>query len=64
MNKTLYLIVLFFFLIGLQVFVLNNILLFGFINPYLYIAFVFFFPLKENRYNCLENLKTSLHFDG
>lgn len=53
MNKTLYLIVLFFFLFGLQVFVLNNILLFGFINPYLYIAFVFFFPLKENRFNLL-----------
>lgn len=53
MNRTLYFIFLFFFLLGLQVFVLNNILLFGFINPYLYIAFLFFFPLKENRINLL-----------
>lgn len=53
MNRTLYFIFLFFFLLGLQVIVLNNILLFGFINPYLYIAFIFFFPLKENRINLL-----------
>lgn len=53
MNRTLYFIFLFFFLLGLQVLVLNNILLFGFINPYLYIAFIFFFPLKENRINLL-----------
>lgn len=40
---------LFFFLLFLQVFVLNNILFFGYINPYLYVAFVFLYPLKENR---------------
>ncbi len=44
---------LFFFLLGLQVFVLNNILLFGYINPYLYIAFIFFYPLRKNRFNLL-----------
>ena len=43
-------IFLFFFLLLLQVLILNNINLFGFINPYLYIAFVFAFPLKENRF--------------
>lgn len=43
-------IILFFFLLFLQVLILNNINLFGFINPYLYIAFVFAFPLKENRF--------------
>ncbi len=50
MNKTLYFGLLFFFLLFLQVFVLNNILFFGYINPYLYIAFVFYYPLKENRF--------------
>ena len=49
MSKTLNLPILFFGLVLLQVFVLNNILFLGFINPYLYIAFVFLYPLKENR---------------
>jgi rod shape-determining protein MreD len=40
---------LFFFLLFLQVFVLNNIHFLGYVNPYLYSAFVFFYPLKENR---------------
>lgn len=43
----------FFSLIGLlflQVFVLNNIHFLGYINPYVYIAFVFFFPLNKNRF--------------
>ena len=40
---------LFLFLLFLQVFVLNNILFFGYINPYLYITFVFLYPLKSNR---------------
>lgn len=40
---------LFFSLLFLQVFVLNNILFLGFINPYLYVAFVFLYPLKEQR---------------
>jgi rod shape-determining protein MreD len=33
----------------LQVFVLNNILFLGHINPYLYIIFVFLYPLKKSR---------------
>lgn len=49
MNKTLDLPILFFALLLLQVFVLNNILFLGFINPYLYIIFIFLYPLKENR---------------
>ena len=49
MSKPLNNIILFFLLLFLQVFVLNNILLFNYINPYLYIAFVFLYPLKENR---------------
>lgn len=53
MNKTLYFTFLFFFFLFLQVFVLNNILLFGFINPYLYISFIFLYPLRKNRFNLL-----------
>ncbi|MFK8059633.1 MAG: rod shape-determining protein MreD [Polaribacter sp.] len=49
MNKPLNTPVLFISLLLLQVFVLNNILFLGFINPYLYIVFVFLYPLKENR---------------
>lgn len=49
MNKPFNNIILFFSLLLLQVLVLNNILFFGFINPYVYIAFVFLYPLKENR---------------
>lgn len=49
MSKPLYLFFLFFSLLFLQVLVLNNILFLGFINPYLYIAFVFLYPLKENK---------------
>lgn len=49
MNKKFNLFFLFFALLFLQVFILNNILFLGFINPYLYIAFVFLYPLKEKR---------------
>lgn len=49
MNKNLNLILLFIFLLFLQVLILNNILLFGYVNPYLYIAFVFLYPFKKNR---------------
>ncbi|SEB67387.1 rod shape-determining protein MreD [Tenacibaculum sp. MAR_2009_124] len=49
MNKTIQLILLFLFFILLQVLVLNNILLFGYINPYLYISFIFIFPLSQKR---------------
>lgn len=50
MNSSFKNVTLFFFLLFLQVFVLNNILFMGFINPYVYIAFVFLYPLKENRF--------------
>lgn len=49
MNKTRSLIFLFFALLFLQVLFLNNILFLGYINPYLYIAFVFAFPIKKNK---------------
>ncbi|MEX6627097.1 rod shape-determining protein MreD [Tenacibaculum salmonis] len=49
MNKTIYIIFLFVFLLLLQVLVLNNILFLGYINPYLYIVFVFLYPLNKNR---------------
>lgn len=49
MNKPTNLLFLFFVLLFLQVFVLNKILFFGYINPYLYIAFIFVYPLKEKR---------------
>jgi rod shape-determining protein MreD len=42
-------VALFIFLLFLQVFVLNNILFLDSINPYLYIVFVFLYPLKTNR---------------
>lgn len=54
MNKSIYIGFLFFSLLFLQVFVLNNILLFGYINPYLYVAFVFFYPLKKERFTFLS----------
>ena len=50
MNKTPKLGLLFFFLLFLQVFVLNNINFLATVNPYLYVAFVFFYPLKEKRF--------------
>ncbi|MFV0248090.1 MAG: hypothetical protein ACK5H1_03900 [Tenacibaculum sp.] len=49
MNKTVYLIILFFFFVLLQVLILDNIILLGYINPYLYIAYVFIFPLNQKR---------------
>ena len=49
MNRTIHIIFLFVFLLLLQVLVLNNILFLGYINPYLYIVFVFLYPLKTNR---------------
>jgi rod shape-determining protein MreD len=50
MNKIIYITFLFLFLLFLQVFVLNNILFLGHINPYLYMVFVIFYPLKKERY--------------
>ncbi|WP_299060085.1 rod shape-determining protein MreD [uncultured Polaribacter sp.] len=53
MNKRINQILLFFFLFLLQVLLLNNINFLGNINPYLYIAFIFLFPLNENRFTFL-----------
>lgn len=53
MNKTLYLGLLFVFLVFLQVFVLNNVLFLGYVNPYLYIIFIFLYPLKKKRFTFL-----------
>jgi len=50
MNRTIYYTFIGLVLVLLQVLVLNNILFFGHINPYLYIAFVFIFPIKEDRF--------------
>ena len=50
MNKGLYIPFLFISLLLLQVFVLNNIWFLGDTNPYLYVAFVIFYPLKKKRY--------------
>jgi rod shape-determining protein MreD len=49
MNKPFNMVTLFIFLLLLQIFVLNNILFLDSINPYLYIIFVFLYPLKTNR---------------
>ena len=53
MNKSINQILFFLFLLFLQVLVLNNINFLGYINPYIYIAFVFSYPLKENRFSFL-----------
>ncbi len=54
MNKTVYIIFLFVFFLLLQVTILNNILFLGYINPYLYISFVFLYPLNTNRFPFLS----------
>ncbi len=53
MNQNLKLLGLFVLLVLLQVLVLNNILLFGHINPYVYITFIFIFPFSKNRFPIL-----------
>ena len=53
MNKTIYFFFLFVFLVFLQAFVLNNVLFLGYVNPYLYIIFIFLYPLKEKRFTFL-----------
>ncbi len=50
MNKNINISLLFFSLLFLQVFVLNNILFMGYINPFIYVAFVILHPLKEQRF--------------
>jgi len=53
MNKPLSNIFLFVSLLLLQVFILNNINFIKNINPYLYIGFVFLYPLQQNRFSIL-----------
>ena len=53
MNKSIHQSLFFLFLLLLQVIVLNNINFLGYINPYLYIVFVFLYPLKENKFPLL-----------
>lgn len=52
-RKSFYLVVTFISLILLQALVLNNVLLFEKINPYIYIAFIFIYPYKTNRFPIL-----------
>lgn len=39
----------FFILVIMQVLIFNNINLFGFTNPYIYIVFVFYYPLQKEK---------------
>jgi len=41
--------ILFIALVLLQVLILNNINVFGYLNPYIYIVFVFFYPLRKEK---------------
>ncbi|GAB7256205.1 rod shape-determining protein MreD [uncultured Polaribacter sp.] len=50
MNKTIFFGLLFVFMILIQVFILNNILFLGYVNPYMYIMFIFLYPLNKNRF--------------
>lgn len=54
MNSSFKLVGLFVFFFALQVLLLNKILLFDYINPYLYVVFVFIYPLKENKFPILS----------
>lgn len=47
MNKSLNLPFMFVLLLFLQVLLFNNILLFGYVNPYLYIVFIAIFPFNK-----------------
>ncbi|CAM1373505.1 conserved membrane hypothetical protein [Tenacibaculum litopenaei] len=49
MNRSLYLILSFLFFVLLQVVILNNVKLFGHLNPYLYITYIFTFPIRQKR---------------
>ncbi|TCP23694.1 rod shape-determining protein MreD [Tenacibaculum skagerrakense] len=53
-RNSFYLLFVFIGLILLQALVLNNILLFDRINPYIYIAFIFIYPFKKNRFSILS----------
>ena len=54
MNRTVYIIFLFVFFLLLQVLILNNVLFLGYVNPYLYITFIFLHPLNTNRFPFLS----------
>ncbi|SNR14786.1 rod shape-determining protein MreD [Tenacibaculum jejuense] len=49
-RKPFYLAIIFVSLILIQVLVLNNIRFLGYVNPYIYIAFIFVYPYKTNRF--------------
>lgn len=49
MNNTVKHIGLFILLVLLQVLIFNNVNLFGYINPYIYILFVIYYPLKKEK---------------
>ncbi|WP_442267348.1 rod shape-determining protein MreD [Tenacibaculum sp. ZS6-P6] len=49
-RKPFYLAIVFVSLILIQVLVLNNIRFLGYVNPYIYIAFIFVYPYKTNRF--------------
>ena len=49
MNKTIRHILQFILLILIQVFILNNINLFGYLNPYLYVLFLITYSFKNNQ---------------
>jgi rod shape-determining protein MreD len=54
MNKeTLNIYVRFFVLVLIQVFIANHINLYGYLNPMIYIVFIFIYPTKLNRGNYL-----------
>ncbi len=53
-RKTFYFSFLFFCLILIQVLICNNIKVFGYVNPYIYIAFIFVYPFKKNRFEILS----------
>jgi len=50
MNKAFLVTIWTILVLFLQIFVFNNINLFGSINPYIYIAFVIYLPIKTNRF--------------
>ncbi len=49
MSKTVENIILFFVALLLQVILFNNIKLFNYINPYIYIYFIIYYPLKKEK---------------
>lgn len=53
MNKNIKLIILFIALLLFQIIIGNNILLFEFVNPYIYIVFVLLYPANPNRFSIL-----------